>query len=272
MNVGEWLEISANKLAANGYDAPRLEARILLEIATDLDRQLLISRGSNSELSVNEVRLANELLERRLEGEPLAYIRGTQEFFGREFAVNQRVLIPRQETELLAEAALAYARADALCVDVGTGSGCIGITLSLESPRSKWIASDISLTALEVAKLNANRMEATVVFVNGDLLSWLLPNCVDLIVSNPPYVADDDPHLQTTVRDWEPAQALYAVDGLQAIKSLISQSESVLKPGGVLAFEFGFGQSLKIEQLLAGWRYEIQADLQGMDRFVLARR
>jgi release factor glutamine methyltransferase len=202
----------------------------------------------------------------------MAYILGWKEFYGRRFAVDRRVLIPRPETELLAEAVVQLVQPCWICVDVGTGSGCLGVTVSLEAPQTNWLCTDVSLGALKVAQENANKLRAKVGFAQADMLDPFQSRAFDAVVSNPPYVANEDPRLAADVLEWEPGTALFAgEDGLAAIRRLIDGAIAVLKPGGLFAFEFGEGQAKQVAELLAGWQPDIRRDLAGIERFVLAR-
>jgi release factor glutamine methyltransferase len=220
------------------------------------------------------------LITRRATHEPVAYLLGTREFYGRPFAVQAGVLIPRPETELLVDVALEWAEAigAATIADVGTGSGCIAITLALEQPGLSIIATDRSSDALAIAKSNAGVLGA------ADAISWhetdLLTGVngpLDLIVSNPPYVPERDrDSLSADVRDFEPPQALFAgADGLDVIRRLIPQAISRLRPGGALIMEVGEGQwpavTTMLEQAGAA-SVDWHVDLQGIPRIVAAGR
>lgn len=242
----------------------------------------LSRRDSAQEPSVIE-RFSNQfeaLITRRCAREPVAYLLGTREFYGRPFAVQSGVLIPRPETELLVEVALEWAEATeaTLIADVGTGSGCVAITLALEHPGLSIVATDRSPEALVIAKANAEALGATSVveWRETDLLAGVA-GPLDLIVSNPPYVAERDrATLAADVRDFEPSQALFAGDdGLDVVRRLIPQAISRLRPGGALIMEVGEGQWPAVTVLLeqsgcasVDWH----ADLQGIPRIVAAGR
>jgi release factor glutamine methyltransferase len=215
----------------------------------------------------------------------MAYLYGGQEFYGRMFEVTSAVLIPRPETELIVEAALQRFpddRAVLHIADIGTGSGCLAITLAKERPAARVLATDISKAGFLVAQQNANRygVEDRVIFAFGDLLeaSQATFNLFDLVVSNPPYVPDGDrAALQPEVRDYEPANALFAgPDGLAVIRRLIPAAEARLKTGGSLIFEIGAGQDAAVAELIAaapGLRMVgLRHDLQGIPRTVVAER
>jgi release factor glutamine methyltransferase len=245
-------------------------------------------------LSAESAAAFRRSVERRLAGEPIQYITGAAEFYGLELQVNRDVLIPRPETEHLVEAAIELAEREWLArigpgepdiiqplqiVDVGTGSGAIALALAKGPFFSVITATDISSAALNVARLNAAR-DGTgdhVRFVLGDLLSPAGPGPFDIIVSNPPYVPESDRNtLDAEVREFEPAQALFAgADGLEVYRRLIPQAYGVLKPGGFLLLEIGYGQREALQGLLetAGFA-EIRFfdDLQGIPRVAVAQR
>jgi len=211
-------------------------------------------------------------LNERMAGKPTQYITGRQEFYGREFRVTKDVLIPRPETELLVDRVLACE--PGRLVDVGTGSGAIAVTLALES-KAQVFATDISRGALRVAVRNSSKLGANVAFAQMDLLSGFADSSFAVVVSNPPYVpASDAAGLQREVRDWEPHQALFAgPEGLEIYRRLIPEARRVLRPGGLLALEFGFSQSAALTQLMVGWnQLELHPDLAGIPRILTARR
>lgn len=223
------------------------------------------------------------LVARRASGEPVAYLIGEKEFYGRAFAVTAAVLIPRPETELLVERALAIlarrpAGADpAAIVDVGTGSGCIAVTLAAEFEALGVRATDVSADALAVAARNAARHAVTgrIVFVHGAFTADA--TAVDLVVSNPPYIAESDRgQLMRDVRDFEPASALFAgAQGLDVIDRLVPDAFRALRPGGTLLIEVGAGQSDAVTARLAAEGFTAvatHADLSGIPRVVEGTR
>ncbi|HVB38547.1 MAG TPA: peptide chain release factor N(5)-glutamine methyltransferase [Vicinamibacterales bacterium] len=226
------------------------------------------------------------IVARRAGREPVAYITGVREFWGLPFAVSPDVLIPRPDTELLVEEAVTELRDSsawgsperAVIVDVGTGSGCVAISLAREMPGAFVVATDVSPAALQVARRNAGRLvpENPPRFVRADMLSGLRL-LADVIVSNPPYVREGDaPGLTPEVRDREPSPALFGgTDGLVLIRRLLEQAPSRLRPGGRLLFEFGCGQDDAVEELIsADGRYTIigiRRDLQGIPRAAVLR-
>jgi release factor glutamine methyltransferase len=223
-----------------------------------------------------------EFVGRRAAGEPLQYITGFQDFYGREFRVTPDVLIPRPETELLVEAALEVNTTDnAFICDVGTGSGCIAITLLCEIPGARAVAVDKSAAALEIARDNAAKQAVVdrAVFVVSDCFDALDPReyQFDLIVSNPPYVSESAlAGLQREVRDHEPLVALTpGVDGLSVIRRLLTQAPAYLKPKGHLLMEIGFDQGEAVRSLVdeGVWcLVEVHPDLQGIPRIVVLEK
>ncbi len=211
-------------------------------------------------------------MERRAAGEPIAYLTGNCEFYGLEFRVTPAVLIPRPETELLVDLALERLPVEgrARVLDLGTGSGCIAVSLGRQRPRMEVWAADAVPAALEVARDNALRLGATVRFVRSDWLADLAGERFDLILSNPPYVAAGDPHLSRGDLRFEPASALVAgEDGLNDIRRIVAAAPAHLAPGGWLLFEHGYDQAQRCRALLTAagfgqvtsWR-----DLAGIER------
>lgn len=229
------------------------------------------------------------LVARRRRREPAAYIVGHREFWGRDFEVGPGVLVPRPETEIVVEEALARVALRAAAspaqhrhvlrvADVGTGSGCLAIALALELPAARLVATDTSSTALKAAQRNAALHDVAdrIWFVETDLLSDV-DERFDLIVSNPPYVpATDMVQLPPEVRDYEPGEALLGgIDGLDVIRRLLLQCESRLRSDGLLVFEFGFGQEAGVRTAVAARpAFQLEAvrhDLQGVPRTAVAR-
>ncbi len=285
MTVTEALRHGSDRLATHEdlRDTAKPDARQLLEIATGLTRVGMLA-APNRELSAKALAKFDGLLERRIAGAPIQYLRGSQEFYGRSFAVSPAVLIPRPETELIVEMSLNLFRERAWplrIVDVGTGSGVLAVTLALEFPESTVVALDLSTDALKVAQGNAaslglgHRMLAgTVRFEQSDLLAAAGGERIDLIVSNPPYVPlEDAPELHRQVRDYEPHLALFGgADGHDVLRRLILQAWNCLEPGGWLLLETG-GRTAVLDDLLAGWsNVRFLKDLRGIERIAVARR
>jgi release factor glutamine methyltransferase len=272
LNVGTALRQGVELLERGAIDAPRLTAEVLLAHALHSDRTHLYAHPERELREVEWIHYGRYLHE-RLRHKPLQYITGKQEFYGRDFRVTPDVLIPRPETELLVETALPFARSADMTVDVGTGSGAIAITLALEGAR-RVVGLDISDAALAVARTNGDALNARVEWVEADGLSALADRSVGLIVSNPPYVAEEArATLQPEVRDWEPSLALFAdADGLTFYRRLIPESARVLQQGGGLVLELGAGQSHDVAHMLdARWSEpRIAKDLAGIDRILYA--
>jgi release factor glutamine methyltransferase len=257
-----------------------LDAEVLARHVLDCDRATLLTRSHDPLPSAFD-RLFQALVARRANREPLAYIVGHREFWGLDFDVTPAVLIPRPETELIVEEALTVLPArDAArhIVDVGTGSGCLAVTLAVEFPAARVMATDTSHEALAIAYRNADRHNVLgrIAFLHADLLQHVA-GPADLIVSNPPYVPEGDrPALQPEVAQYEPPAALYAgADGLEVIRRLFDSAHALAAPGGWLLVEFGFGQEAAVREAAqrAGWTVaRIRGDLQGIPRVAVLRR
>lgn len=281
MTLQEALQAAACQLADAGVEDPRTTAHLLLASLLTRDRTYLLTHSQDS-LDPDTLRQFQTWVHQRARGVPVPYLTGHQEFFGLDFLVTPHVLIPRPETELIVEQVLARCpRPDPLIIDVGTGSGCLAITLAVRIARARVIALDISEPALKLARLNAARhgVEHRVAFLASDLLSALRierPDArADFIVANPPYVAEAEwEQLPREVRQYEPRVALLAgSDGLALHRRLLADSPALLRPGGFLVMEMGFGQYPTLVGLVdpAVWCVEkVVLDLQGIERtFVL---
>jgi release factor glutamine methyltransferase len=263
MQLNEWLTSASSRLSAAGVTAHKLEAQVLAGHVMLVDRTWVLT---HPEHQVNELALEG-LLQRRESGEPLAYILGYREFFSRRFRVDSNVLIPRQETECLVEAALALPGDNMRVLDIGTGSGCIAITLKLERPTWEVWATDISSSALQVARENAETLGADITFRHSDLLAQLEGEKFDLIVSNPPYIGRDEV-IPNEVRDYEPDSALFADShGLALYQKLSRQILDHLNSGGLLILEIGQDQGSSVQKLFYG--STVLKDLSGNDRVVV---
>jgi release factor glutamine methyltransferase len=257
--------------------SPRLSAELLLMFTLGCTRAYLFTYPER-ELTDDEIARYGEAIARRCTGEPAQYITGHQEFFGRDFLVSPAVLIPRPETEHLIEAMLElFSRESRLDIlDVGTGSGCIAVTLAKEFPRSRLIAVDISPEALDIAQANAARLEARVEFTQSDLLSGLAPEReFDVIVSNPPYVGElESDKVQRQVKDFEPHIAVFGGQhGMDMIHRLLPQAWQHLKPGGWFLMEIGYSTTEPVRSAMHAWsNFRIIPDLQGIPRVVVARK
>ena len=279
VSIGEALREAARLLEYNGVAEARREAGSLLSHVLAKDRTFLISHAED-QLSDADAERFIAGIERRASGEPAQYITGVQDFYGRAFRVTPDVLIPRPETELLVEAALSLMPAESRICDVGTGSGCIAVTLLCERVDARAVAIDVSTAALEVARQNARE------FAVEDRLELILSDCFaalegseqfNLIVSNPPYVsARALPGLQREVRDHEPLVALSpGEDGLSVIRRLLNDAPEFLRANGHLIMEIGFDQGERVQQLVdeTVWQlHDILPDLQHIPRIVVLQR
>jgi release factor glutamine methyltransferase len=252
----------------------RLDAELLLAHVLDVSRANVIARDDRV-LTPEEQGDFERLLARRLAGEPLAYLTGTREFWSLELEVTPDVLVPRPETELLVEWVLSLKRESSFTVlDIGTGSGAIALALAKERPDAHVDAMDASSAALRVARTNARRLGiSNVQFLEGDLFRALDPGFrrgdgYDVIVSNPPYVAEGDPHLAEL--KFEPALALTAgADGLDALRAIVAGAPARLRAGGWLLVEHGASQGPAVRELLARAGFggiETRRDLAGLER------
>lgn len=284
MTLREWLAQAEAQLRAGPHpDRARLDAETLLLHLIGKNKAWLMAHANDEFAGCTAIRYAS-LLERRHKGEPVQYITGEAEFYGLPFLITPDVLIPRPETEHLVAKALELAVAfeHPRIIDIGTGSGAIPIALAHNLPRARITATDISISALALAKENAKRNGVAICFLQGDLLAPVTqagadPEQFDIIVSNPPYVsAADRDSLSVEVREHEPALALFAgVDGLEVYRRLIPQAFAALAPGGFIALEIGYGQQPAIDSLLidAGFSHiQFTPDLQTIPRVAVARR
>jgi release factor glutamine methyltransferase len=281
--ISETLRRATARLRESGTADPQLAAQSLLAAALGCDRTYLIV-NFRQPLDENQLARYGALVRRRAAGEPLQYITGHQEFFGLEFEVTPDVLIPRPETELLVEEVVRLASSPAafdgcapLIIDVGTGSGCLAVTLARELPGARVIASDISPAAILIAHRNARRhgLAERIDFVIADLLEAFAPlPRADFIVSNPPYVAAHElPMLQREVREWEPHVALTdGADGLSFYRRLLNEAATRLRPGGYLICELGYTQSEAVADLVDDSRWaapRLIDDLAGIPRAIV---
>ena len=257
---------------------PRAEVRMLVSHVLQRDTAWLVAHDDDI-ASPDEQRRIESLAAKRAQGEPMAYLLGEREFFGRTFACSPAALIPRPETEHLVEQALTLIE-DTACptiLDVGTGTGCIAITLSMERPNAQVSALDVSADALELAKKNAARLGANnIKFIESNWFSAVATDAkFDLIVSNPPYIVPGDAHLTEGDLRFEPAIALAdAVDGLESYRQLASGAIRHLQDGGWLIVEHGYDQGESVPALLRKNGFtdvSTQHDLAGHPRVTAAR-
>jgi len=278
MIARELLDSAASLADKTGSDATTWDARILLAHVLHQTNPLALDpRGDVDAAAANRF---GELWARRLVGVPVQHLVGEWDFYGRPFAVDDRALIPRPETETLIEVARKEAPGARRILELGTGSGILAVTLALEFPAARITALDISLPALALARANAARhgVRDRVNLLAADWLTSLCPVRFDMVVSNPPYLAlSEAAGLSPTVRDHEPDRALYAgEDGLTAIRHLLAVVPAHLAPGAPFLFELGFGQGRLVEvEILCRpeWRLGgLVNDLSGIPRVAVAKR
>lgn len=281
MTRRQWLQRAGRAL--RGTEAPRRTAELLVCSVLNITRVELITHPE-SDMPPDAVVRLDGLLERRLAGEPVAYLLGWREFYGRSFEVNATTLIPRSETECMVDEALARLPAHALhFVDLGTGSGCLAVTLAAERPLWRGVAVDISEPALDTARRNAKRLGVAdrLAFVCADFTrSGFLSDCLlaggsGLVISNPPYVSEAEyAALDPGVRDYEPTTALVSGHaGLDHARAVVEAAWQILRPGGLLLMEHGAAQAEAVRALCARERWRDTRsgrDLAGLDRYLAA--
>ena len=282
VTVLDVIQRSTDFLSRKGVESPRLQVELLLAHVLQMPRMKLYLNFDRA-LSEPELETLRSLIKRRAEREPLQHIVGSTSFCGFEFTVNRDVMVPRPETELLAEQAWSFlatlTASPAIVLDFGTGSGCLAIVIALKSPTTTVHTVDISEAALAVARANAQRhgMGEKIHFHLGDGFKGVDPVIAfDLIVSNPPYIPSAEiATLEPEVRDFDPRLALDGgADGLEFYRLLAAQGRAHLKPAGKLMLEFGEGQHGEISALFtnAGWTVEtVVKDYSGRERILIAR-
>jgi len=278
-SIFESLKRATELLAANGVAESSREAASLLSLAIKKDRAFLYAHPEY-ELAADEIRAFDSFVDRRASREPFQYIAGKQEFFGLEFKVTPDVLIPRPETEMLVERALHILdehECTSLC-EIGIGSGCIAISILCNAAGATVVGLDVSAAALEIAHQNAQQHGQTdrIKLFKSDIFSALTDDKFGMIVSNPPYVPENDiGGLQIEVRDHEPRGALTDEgDGLSIIRRIISGAPAFLKESGYLLMEIGIDQSSRVVDMFdpTVWQEpELFPDLQGIPRLVSAK-
>jgi release factor glutamine methyltransferase len=281
--IGRIVSWAADDFRGRGVESPRLEAELLLGHVLGIDRMRVILEQAR-ELVPDELARYRELIVRRRKGEPVAYLRGYKEFYGRTFRTDGRALVPRPDTEALVETALRRTAAISLSVralDLCTGSGCVAISLARERPTIRVDAVDISEPAVALARENVLRLGAAfqMRLLVGDLFAPLDParDRYDLVTGNPPYIRSDDiERLQADVRDFEPRVALDGgADGLDVTRRIVEGAPDFLEPGGVLAVEIDGSQGDLVVDLFARHGFvalERSRDYTGRERVVSGTR
>lgn len=275
MTIGEWLHAAQAALRESGSPDPAPDAEWILQWALETNRVQLMLHVAQP-ISEKPLAKAEYALQRRRRGEPLQYVLGEAWFYGRRFRCDMRALIPRQDTEILCEAAIAHIWPGKRSVlDLCTGSGILAVTIALERPLCCVTATDISEQALTLAEENAIALGVHVRFAQGDLFAAIGDEKFDAIVSNPPYLTADEMRSLQRELQYEPAIALLGgEDGLAFYRRIVKEAPAHLKKGGVLLLEIGSSQAEDVRALLCehlpGAVIGVERDLQGMDRVVWA--
>ena len=275
MTLSECQREAIEHLRAHGVQAPELSASLLLGHVIGRTRAWLIAHSEDCLDEGSGERFA-ELVQERCDGVPIQYLRGTQEFYQLEFRVTPDVLIPRPETEHLVEAALQRIRPGHRVLDLGTGSGAIAVALAVNSPGATVTATDLSHEALKIARENALGQRCEIRVCQGDGVSQFADGQFDIVVSNPPYVPlRDVGGLQRELRH-EPSMALFGgEDGLEVTRRFVRDAPRVLRPGGWLLIEIGYGMREAVHDLLQGPEWtaaEFLPDLAGIERVAAVQR
>ena len=273
------LDAALRQLRSEAFEDPVWESQTLLARCLGLER-LQVLADKNAEVPPNDVTKFADWLQRYIAGEPMAYLEGKVGFFGQEFQVDSRVLVPRADSECVVEAGLDWMRArdPGLLIDVGTGSGCLLMTLLLENPLWRGIGIDYSRDALLVAETNRQNLglDRRCSLIQGSWLHPVLQTEIDLVVSNPPYIVSGE-ELGPGVLEFEPHMALFAPgnDPMGPYKVLAQQAATCLKPDGALLFEVGAGRAAEVRDFACqeGFQHlETRTDLGGVERGVLLER
>lgn len=286
MVINELLQLGVEKLGEREYLDPLLESIIILSYLQNVDKSYIYTHG-DKEIPEGIVDKFLNFIEKRKKGYPLSYILKEKEFYGLDFYIEEGVLVPRPDTEILVEWIInkvnnEFKDKPLNVVELGTGSGCIALTLAYYLKNIKVFAVDIDEVALKVANINRDNLNLNdrVSFYKGDLFNGIsslqLEGKIDIIVSNPPYIPTNAiPELQIEVREYEPKKALDGgEEGLLFYKKIVPESKKYLKSGGILAFEIGYDQGMKVKKLLGNNGFKdisIIKDFQGLDRVVVGR-
>ncbi len=281
MTIRQFLNLSASQLKERDIDSPRLSAEVITCHVLSLTRLDLLLRAEQELSPLEETRLETAL-SRRLSGEPAAMIIGGKEFYGRFFTVSAATLVPRPETELMIDAVLSrFGDSPATFADLGAGSGCIAITLACERQKWRGIMADISADTLKTAVVNASRHKTggRLFALCADMTrQFMAPSCLDFIVSNPPYVTEEEyQSLSREVRNFEPKVALVSGhDGLEHIRTLAASAPTVLKGGGFIFVEHGYAQGRSVRDIFNAYKQwdhaETLVDFAGHERLCVVRK
>jgi release factor glutamine methyltransferase len=283
MQLKQAVDSAYQLFVENDVPSPRLNAELLLMFALSCERSYLYAHPER-ELTESEQYRFNEVIRERARGCPTQYITGHQEFWGLDLLVSPAVLIPRPETEHVVETVLELVneyrfdgQGKLKALDVGTGSGCIALALASEMPHLEIHGCDISEDALEIARVNAARLGLgnKVLFRKSDLLALYANQKFDFIISNPPYVGENEADkVQKQVREFEPRIAVFSgKEGMDIYRKLIPAAHDALQPGGWFVTEIGYSEEERVRNLLTGWiEIQVTADLQGIPRVIAARR
>ncbi len=273
MTISEALQ-SANLLLVNS-ESPNSDSQILLCHVLHCQKAYLHT-WPDKKLSESDLKDFNDLIQQRVQGHPVAHLTGLRGFWSLDLNVSPDTLIPRPETELLVSLALELLKPDMLIADLGTGTGAIALSLAKEMPTASFLAMDFSGKALAVAKQNMDSHQLNNVnFWQGSWLTAIADNTLDMVVSNPPYIEQDDPHLSQGDVRFEPMSALVSgVDGLDDIRQIIKQAKNCLKSSGWLLIEHGYHQAQQVQQLFLEANFTnitSQQDYGGNDRVVMGQ-
>lgn len=276
----ELLKKSIDYLQSKGIKEAKLDTELIFSEILEYDRMMLTLSFSRKITEIEKEKIREMLKKRAVDKLPIQYIFGYQEFYGRRFEVNKNVLIPRPETELLVEECIKklVENNGKYVLDIGAGSGAIGVSIAKELPNTKVLACDLSEEALEVAQINATKNGAeNIKFVKSDVFSAITYKTFDLIVSNPPYIPQEEYEtLQVEVKLHEPQMALTdAKDGYYFYRKISKEAIEFLNNKGILAFEVGYNQSLKVKEFMekSGFKnIEILKDYSGIDRIVIGTK
>jgi release factor glutamine methyltransferase len=283
MKVKEVLDKTIQFFREKKMEQARFEAEWLIGAGLGLDRVQLYMKYEQP-LKENELNKLREFVKRRVQGEPLAYIAGVKGFYGYDFVVNTDVLIPRPETETLVEKALEFIKKQNLqepkILDLGTGSGCVGLTMAKKIPGATVTLLDVSPAALAVARQNAENLKVNerVSFIESDALEFLkgTDETFDLILSNPPYISPEDKQVDEHVRKFEPHLALFAESGTQLLKTWSENAQHKLKNPGIMLMEMGHDQGDEMKTWFESFKFfsrvEVIQDLSKNDRIILGER